>query len=181
MRLTPSLAALAAQVVVVRPGAPNAALTGAWSTVVREPLAGEECTIPVPLDARMPVASYQVESTCACMHAPSKEESCTCSVRWPATCPLSYACMHACTPQVVCSGVEHLLNHVSADALGADRSLMLPSLTATPGEMLDAARRLAGEAHTHTLHPPRRAPSLGALPTLCTVCVAHRRALSRLR
>ena len=25
-------------VVVVRPGAPNAALTGAWSTVVREPL-----------------------------------------------------------------------------------------------------------------------------------------------
>lgn len=26
--------------VVVRPGAPNAALTGAWSTVVREPLAG---------------------------------------------------------------------------------------------------------------------------------------------
>jgi hypothetical protein len=28
-------------VIVVRPGAPNAALTGAWSSVVREPLNGE--------------------------------------------------------------------------------------------------------------------------------------------
>ena len=44
---------------MVRPGAPNAALTGAWSTVVREPLAGRNCTIPVPLDAKMPIASYQ--------------------------------------------------------------------------------------------------------------------------
>jgi hypothetical protein len=30
-------------VIVVRPGKPNAALTGAWSTVVREPLAGIDC------------------------------------------------------------------------------------------------------------------------------------------
>lgn len=46
-------------VVVVRPGAPNAALTGAWSTVVREPLNGLDCTLPVPMDVKLPVASYQ--------------------------------------------------------------------------------------------------------------------------
>lgn len=46
-------------VIVVRPGKPNAALTGAWSSVVREPLNGLDCTIPVPMDVRLPVASYQ--------------------------------------------------------------------------------------------------------------------------
>mmetsp|Transcript_2279 Transcript_2279/g.6406 ORF Transcript_2279/g.6406 Transcript_2279/m.6406 type:complete len:343 (-) Transcript_2279:109-1137(-) len=46
-------------VIVVRPGAPNAALTGAWSTVVRDPLKGIDCTIPIPMDATLPVASYQ--------------------------------------------------------------------------------------------------------------------------
>lgn len=46
-------------VIVVRPGAPNAALTGAWSTVVRDPLKGLDVSIPVPLDVKLPVASYQ--------------------------------------------------------------------------------------------------------------------------
>lgn len=47
-------------VVVVRPGRPNAALTGAWSSVVREPLNGMDSIIPVPMDTRLPCASYQV-------------------------------------------------------------------------------------------------------------------------
>ena len=46
-------------VIAVRPGAPNAAATGAWSSVVREPLNGQDCNIPIPADVPMPVASYQ--------------------------------------------------------------------------------------------------------------------------
>jgi len=46
-------------VVVVRPGAPNPALTTCWSSAVREPLRGEAATLPVPADTRLPVASYQ--------------------------------------------------------------------------------------------------------------------------
>ena len=42
--------ALRLPVVVVRPGAPNAALTGAWSSVVREPLAGRDYALPLPRD-----------------------------------------------------------------------------------------------------------------------------------
>ena len=45
-------------VIVVRPGGPNAALTTCWSSVVREPLAGSPCTLPVPADRPLPVASY---------------------------------------------------------------------------------------------------------------------------
>jgi nucleoside-diphosphate-sugar epimerase len=47
-------------VVVVRPGAPNAAATGAYSNVVREPLAGKSGSCILPLDLRMPCTSYQV-------------------------------------------------------------------------------------------------------------------------
>ena len=46
-------------VIAVRPGAPNAATTGAWSSVVREPLNNLACEIPIPADVQMPVASYQ--------------------------------------------------------------------------------------------------------------------------
>ena len=81
--------ALRLPVIVVRPGAHNAALTGAWSTVVREPLNGKDCRVPVPLDVRMPVASYQV----------------------------------------VVRAMDHLLNAVEPSVLGADRTLMLPSLS----------------------------------------------------
>ena len=47
-------------VIVVRPGKPNAALTGAWSSVVREPLNGLDAIIPVPMDVKLPCASYQL-------------------------------------------------------------------------------------------------------------------------
>ena len=54
--------ALRLPVIVVRPGAPNAALTGAWSTVVRDTLAGGDATIPIPMDVKMLVR--RVDSTC---------------------------------------------------------------------------------------------------------------------
>jgi len=92
-------------VVVVRPGAPNAALTGAWSGVVREPLNGEESLIPIPMGVKLPVASYQT----------------------------------------VVGGIETLLNDVTTDALGDDKSVMLPSLSASPQDMYDAACKLAEE------------------------------------
>jgi len=47
-------------VVVVRPGAPNAAATGAYSNCVREPLAGKAGSVILPMDLKMPVTSYQV-------------------------------------------------------------------------------------------------------------------------
>ena len=95
--------ALRLPVIVVRPGAPNAALTGAWSTVVRDPLKGHDVTIPVPMDVRLPVASYQS----------------------------------------VVAGMHTLLNDVPSDALGHDRTLMLPSLSLSPADMYAAAVTLA--------------------------------------
>ena len=92
-------------VVVVRPGAPNAALTGAWSGVVREPLNGEDSQIPIPMRVKLPVASYQT----------------------------------------VCGGIEALLNDVDSAALGDDKNLMLPSLSASPQELYDAACKLGAE------------------------------------
>jgi nucleoside-diphosphate-sugar epimerase len=97
--------ALRLPVVVVRPGAPNAALTGAWSSVVREPLNGHDVTIPVPMDVKLPVASYQA----------------------------------------VVRGISAVLDEVSSDSLGPDRTLMLPSLSTSPQELYDAAGALARE------------------------------------
>jgi len=97
--------ALRLPVIVVRPGAPNAALTGAWSTVVRDTLAGGDATIPIPMDVKMPVASYQT----------------------------------------VVSAISTLLSEVPSEAVGADRTLMLPSLSTSPQELYDAAVRLAVE------------------------------------
>jgi nucleoside-diphosphate-sugar epimerase len=45
--------------VVVRPGAPNAATTGVFSSVVREPLAGADCASPLPLDLPHAVVSHR--------------------------------------------------------------------------------------------------------------------------
>jgi nucleoside-diphosphate-sugar epimerase len=38
--------------VCVRPGAPNAAASGFWSSILREPLVGRPATVPVPEDTR---------------------------------------------------------------------------------------------------------------------------------
>ena len=43
--------------VSVRPGAPNAAASSFFSGIIREPLAGQEATLPVPRDVRHPHAS----------------------------------------------------------------------------------------------------------------------------
>ena len=45
--------------VIVRPGAPNAAASSWVSGVFREPLAGEECVLPVGLDMRTPVGGVR--------------------------------------------------------------------------------------------------------------------------
>lgn len=47
-------------VVVVRPGPPNAAATGAYSSVVRETLQGNDFACPLPMACRAPMTSYQV-------------------------------------------------------------------------------------------------------------------------
>lgn len=70
---------------------------------MREPLAGTDCSVPVPLDHALPVASYQT----------------------------------------VVRALEAMLNEVDAGELGADRTLMLPSLSAAPSELAEAAARLA--------------------------------------
>eukprot|EP00962_Isochrysis_galbana_P006181 scaffold1670_cov108-Isochrysis_galbana.AAC.5 len=49
-------------VIVVRPGAPNKALTTCWSSAVREPLRGQPTTLPVGAASRLPCASYQTAS-----------------------------------------------------------------------------------------------------------------------
>jgi len=45
--------------VIVRPGKPNAAASSFASGVIREPLAGVECLLPVPFDTVMPVAGHR--------------------------------------------------------------------------------------------------------------------------
>lgn len=45
--------------VIVRPGRPNKAASSFASGVIREPLAGEPCDLPVTLDTLMPVLGYR--------------------------------------------------------------------------------------------------------------------------
>ena len=45
--------------VIIRPGAPNAAASSAASAIFREPLAGREYALPLPLDTLMAVASVE--------------------------------------------------------------------------------------------------------------------------
>jgi len=45
--------------VIVRPGKPNKAASSWASGVIREPLAGVECVLPVKMDTRHPVAGYR--------------------------------------------------------------------------------------------------------------------------
>lgn len=45
--------------IVVRPGRPNLAASSFASGVVREPLNGEPCVLPVPVETRMPVLGYR--------------------------------------------------------------------------------------------------------------------------
>ncbi len=45
--------------VTVRPGRPNGAASSFFSSIIREPLAGEEAVLPVALDVAHPVSSPQ--------------------------------------------------------------------------------------------------------------------------
>lgn len=45
--------------IVIRPGAPNAAASSFASGVFREPLNGDACVLPVPLETRMPVLGHR--------------------------------------------------------------------------------------------------------------------------
>lgn len=90
--------------VIVRPGKPNKAASGFASAVFREPLAGIDTTLPVGLDAGMPVIGYR-------------------------------------------TAVDGLLAlyRLDGDALGADRALNLPNITAKVGDMVDSLHRVAAE------------------------------------
>lgn len=50
--------------VVIRPGAPNEAASGFASGVFREPLAGRDYQLPVPLETRMPVIGVRTAVDC---------------------------------------------------------------------------------------------------------------------
>ena len=91
--------------ICVRPGAPNKAASGFFSSILREPLAGLEAVLPVEDDVRTWHAS-------------------------PA------------------AAVGFLVHAASIDLtpLGGRRSLMMPGVSASVAEEIDALRRAAGEA-----------------------------------
>jgi nucleoside-diphosphate-sugar epimerase len=90
--------------VIVRPGKPNAAASSWVSAIVREPLAGVDYTLPVPLETANPVGGIRT----------------------------------------IVAGLVRL-HDLSADMLGDDRAVTFPSLPVTAGELLESARRAAGE------------------------------------
>jgi nucleoside-diphosphate-sugar epimerase len=96
--------ALRLPTIVVRPGKPNLAASTFASSIIREPLAGQEAICPVRRDNWMPLLS------------PRKT-------------------------------VEAFVraHELPASAWGWNRSLTLPSLDATVGDMAEALRRVAGE------------------------------------
>lgn len=90
--------------IVIRPGRPNAAASSFASSILREPLNGEEAVCPVPVELPMFVMS------------PGKVVD---------------ALIH---------GAE-----VPSEALAPFRAFMLPGITVTVAEMLEALRDVAGE------------------------------------
>lgn len=91
--------------IVIRPGRPNKAASTFASSIIREPLQGEEAILPVP------------EST-----------------------PL-----FVLSPRRVVDALCHAAG-VPAAAFGGSRSVMLPGITVTVTEMIDALRETGGEA-----------------------------------
>ena len=90
--------------IVVRPGKPNKAASTFASSIIREPLAGEEAVCPVERDTAIYILS----------------------------------------PRRI---IEALLRamQLSDTAWGVNRTLPLPGITVTIGEMVDALARVAGE------------------------------------
>jgi nucleoside-diphosphate-sugar epimerase len=89
--------------IVVRPGKPNKAASTFASSIIREPLQGQEAICPVRPDNWMPLLS------------PRKTVECF---------------IHA--------------HDLASEKWGTNRTLMLPSLDATVGEMTEALKRVAG-------------------------------------
>ncbi|MBR9903451.1 MAG: NAD-dependent epimerase, partial [Gammaproteobacteria bacterium] len=97
--------------IVIRPGRPNAAASSFASSILREPLNGEEAICPVPVELPMFVMS------------PGKVVD---------------ALIH---------GAE-----AASEALGPFRAFMLPGITVTVAEMLEALRDEAGENALSLVH-----------------------------
>jgi nucleoside-diphosphate-sugar epimerase len=89
--------------IVVRPGKPNKAASTFASSIIREPLQGQEAICPVRPDNWMPLLS------------PRKTVECF---------------IHA--------------HELASSAWGTNRTLMLPSLDVTVGDMAEAVKRVAG-------------------------------------
>ena len=143
---------------MVRPGAPNAALTGAWSTVVREPLAGRNCTIPVPLDAKMPIASYQSVVQAMETLLNDVESEVLCHDLSQPTFPAHHS-PPRCSPPYVTTRPSHPIP--TLQDLGPDRTLMLPSISASPRDLIVAS---AAAAEANGIQMGRRVVPLGIAP-----------------
>lgn len=91
--------------IVIRPGRPNAAASSFASSILREPLAGEDAVCPVPTGLELFVMS------------PGK------------------------VVEALIHGAE-----VEGRELGTSRCFMLPGITVSVAEMLEALRRRAGDA-----------------------------------
>jgi D-erythronate 2-dehydrogenase len=91
--------------VSVRPGAPNKAASGFFSSIIREPLAGQEAVCPVGPDVRHWIAS----------------------------------------PRAAIGFLVHAAG-LPGEAIGPRRSLTMPGLCISVGEMVEALRRVAGDA-----------------------------------
>ena len=116
--------------IVIRPGRPNAAASSFASSILREPLNGEEAVCPVPTDLDLFVMS------------PAK------------------------VVEALIHGAE-----VPGEALGPFRAFMLPGITVSVAEMLEALREAAGEeALALVRHEPdaRIAAIVGSWPARFT-------------
>ena len=91
--------------IAIRPGKPNKAASTFASSIIREPLAGQEAVCPVGRDAAM----------------------------------------YYLSPRKVVAAFLHAMR-LPESAWGATRALVLPGITATVGDMVDALGRVAGEA-----------------------------------
>ncbi|TLF52272.1 SDR family oxidoreductase [Halomonas urmiana] len=116
--------------IVIRPGRPNAAASSFASSILREPLNGEEAICPVPTDLDLFVMS-------------------------PAR-----------VVEALIHGAE-----VPGEALGPFRAFMLPGITVSVAEMLEALHEVAGEeALARVRHEPdaRIAAIVGSWPARFT-------------
>ena len=128
-------------VVAVRPGAPNAAATGAYSNAVREPLAGKAGSVVLPPDLKMPVTSYQLAADNMIALMDVEQE-----VQPPPAPPLrARRAPRPPPPPSHLSGRAPGPPCARTQRLGIDRMYMQPSLSTDCAQLHAAARQLAAE------------------------------------